>query len=171
MKLVEGFDSNYRYVLVAARRARQLQNGAQPVVQSSFQEALPHRRRRDPGRQGEVDCARTAEDPVGSGYRSAGRRDWWRSRRLTTDSKFATRNWLDGTEVLGLSSPRSALIVHPGVRARPPVAPSRPFHFVITSAARDLLFLRLFNAVSLKFSSCLIPPEPPVAGSPIPASA
>lgn len=32
MKLVEGFDSNYRYVLVAARRARQLQNGAQPVV-------------------------------------------------------------------------------------------------------------------------------------------
>ena len=33
MKLVEGFDSNYRYVLVAARRARQLQNGAQPVVE------------------------------------------------------------------------------------------------------------------------------------------
>jgi DNA-directed RNA polymerase subunit omega len=32
MKLVEGFDSNYRYVLVAARRARQLQNGAEPVV-------------------------------------------------------------------------------------------------------------------------------------------
>ena len=30
MKLVEGFDSNYRYVLVAARRARQLQNGAPP---------------------------------------------------------------------------------------------------------------------------------------------
>ena len=27
MKLVEGFDSNYRYVLVAARRARQIQNG------------------------------------------------------------------------------------------------------------------------------------------------
>jgi DNA-directed RNA polymerase subunit omega len=34
MKLVEGFDSNYRYVLVAARRARQIQNGAQPVVHS-----------------------------------------------------------------------------------------------------------------------------------------
>jgi DNA-directed RNA polymerase subunit omega len=34
MKLVEGFDSNYRYVLVAARRARQLQNGATPVVQT-----------------------------------------------------------------------------------------------------------------------------------------
>jgi DNA-directed RNA polymerase subunit omega len=34
MKLVKGFDSNYRYVLVAARRARQLQNGARPVVES-----------------------------------------------------------------------------------------------------------------------------------------
>jgi DNA-directed RNA polymerase subunit omega len=33
MRLVEGFDSNYRYVLVAARRARQLQNGAAPVVE------------------------------------------------------------------------------------------------------------------------------------------
>ena len=32
MKLVEGFDSNYRYVLVTARRARQIQNGAHPVV-------------------------------------------------------------------------------------------------------------------------------------------
>ncbi len=39
MKLVEGFDSNYRYVLVAARRARQLQNGAQPVVQSHSKKA------------------------------------------------------------------------------------------------------------------------------------
>jgi DNA-directed RNA polymerase subunit omega len=33
MNLVDGFDSKYRYVLVAARRARQLQNGAQPVVE------------------------------------------------------------------------------------------------------------------------------------------
>ena len=32
MKLVEGFDSNYRYILVAARRARQLQGGAPPVI-------------------------------------------------------------------------------------------------------------------------------------------
>ncbi len=38
MKLVEGFDSNYRYVLVAARRARQIQNGARPVV-----DALSHK--------------------------------------------------------------------------------------------------------------------------------
>ena len=34
MKLIEGFDSNYRYILVAARRARQLQNGAPPVIDS-----------------------------------------------------------------------------------------------------------------------------------------
>jgi DNA-directed RNA polymerase subunit omega len=33
MKLVDGFDSKYRYVLVAARRARQLQSGAHPVVE------------------------------------------------------------------------------------------------------------------------------------------
>ncbi len=32
MRLVEGFDSNYRYILVAARRARQLQNGAAPSI-------------------------------------------------------------------------------------------------------------------------------------------
>jgi len=32
MKLIDGFDSNYRYILVAARRARQLQGGAQPVI-------------------------------------------------------------------------------------------------------------------------------------------
>ena len=32
MKLVDGFDSNYRYILVAARRARQLQSGARPMV-------------------------------------------------------------------------------------------------------------------------------------------
>ncbi len=34
MKLIEGFDSNYRYILVAARRARQLQGGAPPVIQT-----------------------------------------------------------------------------------------------------------------------------------------
>ena len=39
MKLVQGFDSNYRYVLVAARRARQLQNGAQPVVEPHSRKA------------------------------------------------------------------------------------------------------------------------------------
>lgn len=32
MKLMEGFDSNYRFVLVAARRARQIQSGARPLI-------------------------------------------------------------------------------------------------------------------------------------------
>jgi len=35
MKLKDGFDSNYRYVLVAARRARQLSGGAPPLVNTS----------------------------------------------------------------------------------------------------------------------------------------
>jgi DNA-directed RNA polymerase subunit omega len=35
MNLVEGFDSNYRYVLVAARRARQLLSGARPQIETS----------------------------------------------------------------------------------------------------------------------------------------
>jgi DNA-directed RNA polymerase subunit omega len=35
MKLKEGFDSNYRYVLVAARRARQLSSGAPALVNTS----------------------------------------------------------------------------------------------------------------------------------------
>jgi DNA-directed RNA polymerase subunit omega len=34
MKLIEGFDSNSRYILVAARRARQLQGGAPPVIET-----------------------------------------------------------------------------------------------------------------------------------------
>ena len=50
MKLVEGFDSQYRYVLVAARRARQLQNGAQPVVE-------PHSRK----------ACRIAEEEINAG--------------------------------------------------------------------------------------------------------
>lgn len=32
MKLTQGFDSNYRFIQVAAKRARQLQNGAKPQV-------------------------------------------------------------------------------------------------------------------------------------------
>jgi DNA-directed RNA polymerase subunit omega len=35
MKLIDGFDSNYRYIVVAARRARQLQNGARPMVETA----------------------------------------------------------------------------------------------------------------------------------------
>jgi DNA-directed RNA polymerase subunit omega len=39
MGLEQSFDSNFRYVLVAARRARQLQNGSQPLVQSHSRKA------------------------------------------------------------------------------------------------------------------------------------
>ena len=39
MKLIDGFDSNYRYVLVAARRARQLAGGAPPLVETSARKA------------------------------------------------------------------------------------------------------------------------------------
>lgn len=35
MDLVNGFDSNYRYVLVAARRARQLLSGARPQIETT----------------------------------------------------------------------------------------------------------------------------------------
>ena len=35
MKLMDGFDSNYRYVLVAARRARQISGGAPPLVNTN----------------------------------------------------------------------------------------------------------------------------------------
>ena len=34
MKLMDGFDSNYRYILVAARRARQLKAAAPPVIEN-----------------------------------------------------------------------------------------------------------------------------------------
>ena len=39
MKLMDGFDSNYRYVLVAARRARQISGGAPPLVQTNTRKA------------------------------------------------------------------------------------------------------------------------------------
>jgi DNA-directed RNA polymerase subunit omega len=34
MSVEQEFDSNFRYVMVAARRARQLQNGSQPLIES-----------------------------------------------------------------------------------------------------------------------------------------
>ncbi|HUY80881.1 MAG TPA: DNA-directed RNA polymerase subunit omega [Acidobacteriaceae bacterium] len=34
MSVEQGFDSNFRYVMVAARRARQLQNGSPALVSS-----------------------------------------------------------------------------------------------------------------------------------------
>ena len=39
MKLKDGFDSNYRYVLVAARRARQLSGGAPPLIHTNARKA------------------------------------------------------------------------------------------------------------------------------------
>jgi DNA-directed RNA polymerase subunit omega len=51
MKLMEGFDSNYRYVLVAARRARQLQSGARPLMEH------PHSRK----------ACRIAEEEIAAG--------------------------------------------------------------------------------------------------------
>ena len=39
MGVEQGFDSNFRYVMVAARRARQLQNGSQPLVDSRSSKA------------------------------------------------------------------------------------------------------------------------------------
>lgn len=39
MSLEQSFDSNFRYVLVAARRARQLQNGSTPLVASHSRKA------------------------------------------------------------------------------------------------------------------------------------
>jgi len=39
MKLMDGFDSNYRYVLVAARRARQISGGAPPLVDTNTRKA------------------------------------------------------------------------------------------------------------------------------------
>lgn len=39
MAIENEYDSNFRYVLVAARRARQLQNGSEPLVQSRSRKA------------------------------------------------------------------------------------------------------------------------------------
>ena len=52
MKLIEGFDSNYRYILVVARRARQLQSGAPPVVDTNSRK--PCRIAQDEIRAGKV---------------------------------------------------------------------------------------------------------------------
>jgi DNA-directed RNA polymerase subunit omega len=52
MKLMDGFDSNYRYILVAARRARQLQSGAPPVIDTASRK--PCRIAQDEIRAGKV---------------------------------------------------------------------------------------------------------------------
>jgi DNA-directed RNA polymerase subunit omega len=39
MSIEQDYDNHFRYVLVAARRARQLQNGAEPLVPSRSRKA------------------------------------------------------------------------------------------------------------------------------------
>ncbi len=39
MEQVAGFDSNYRFILVAAKRARQLQSGAKPQIDTNSRKA------------------------------------------------------------------------------------------------------------------------------------
>jgi DNA-directed RNA polymerase subunit omega len=39
MTTEDGIDSNFRYVVMAARRARQLQNGSQPLIDSRSNKA------------------------------------------------------------------------------------------------------------------------------------
>ena len=81
MKLIEGFDSNYRYILVAARRARQLQSGAPPVVQTNSRK--PCRIAQDEIKRGQSEVG----DPGNSQRRRAGCGDagsGFRARRLST---------------------------------------------------------------------------------------
>jgi len=40
MKLVDGFDSNYRFIQVAAKRARQLQNGSRPQLETTSRKPI-----------------------------------------------------------------------------------------------------------------------------------
>jgi len=72
MKLIEGFDSNYRYILVAARRARQLQGGAPPVIETPSRK--PCRIAQDEIRAGKVKWVipETPRSPRGSRRRDAG---------------------------------------------------------------------------------------------------
>jgi DNA-directed RNA polymerase subunit omega len=62
MKIEDGFESNYRYVLVAARRARQLQNGSQPLVSSRSTKAC--RVAQDEIAAGKVKYLRSGERPA-----------------------------------------------------------------------------------------------------------
>ena len=51
MTIETGFDSNYRKVMVAARRARQLQSGSHALIPTQLQQTLPHRPGGDHRRQ------------------------------------------------------------------------------------------------------------------------
>lgn len=59
MAVEREFDSNYRYVLVAARRARQLQQGSQPLLNSRT--SKPHKIAQEEIRAGLVGYVRGQE--------------------------------------------------------------------------------------------------------------
>jgi len=40
MDVPQGIDSKFRFILIAAKRARQLQSGARPVVRSASKKAM-----------------------------------------------------------------------------------------------------------------------------------
>jgi DNA-directed RNA polymerase subunit omega len=60
MQLMSGFDSNYRFIIVAARRARQLQSGAPTLIDTSSRK--PCRIAQDEIRAGKVHWELTAEE-------------------------------------------------------------------------------------------------------------
>jgi DNA-directed RNA polymerase subunit omega len=62
MSVDREFDSNFRYVLVAARRARQLQQGAQPLINSRT--SKPHKVAQEEIKAGMVSYVRREVTPV-----------------------------------------------------------------------------------------------------------
>ena len=69
MKLMDGFDSNYRYVLVAARRARQLSGGAPPLVSTNSRKVC--RIARDEIAAGKIEYIKK-NSPASAGTEKAG---------------------------------------------------------------------------------------------------
>ncbi len=62
MKIETQFDSNYRKVLVAARRARQIQNGSSALV--STRSTKPCRIAQDEVEAGKISYVKKSEIPV-----------------------------------------------------------------------------------------------------------
>ncbi len=60
MQLMNGFDSNYRFIIVAARRARQLQSGSPTLIDTSSRK--PCRIAQDEIRAGKVHWELTPEE-------------------------------------------------------------------------------------------------------------
>jgi len=74
MKLKDGFDSNYRYILVAARRARQLSGGAPPLVDTSARKPCKIAQQEiDAGKIQFTSGAKTEKQPGGTGTSEAAR--------------------------------------------------------------------------------------------------